>query len=314
MVGVFLALGALQFAASLVAVEGRPCPSAEAVTQRLSALLPTDFDGGGRHARLSHEEDGLRLRVELRDPAGQQTAVRHLDAGGGCEGLADAVAVVLAAAWTVPGDGPFQGSSTDGPRVPMTWGEFAARKPRRLPPVPPIPVDVAISALVSFAGLDVAGGAALEVTAAPRGSRLGGRLGFFGTGLREEPLGPGRAAYTRLAFSLGPRYRLSRGRLFADLHVEGLVATVRVTGSGYSANAGSSDADLGLGGGLRAGFRFAAGDHRGAPRFAIVPFAGFGVAGWLRPQEVRVTGLLPTITLPQVEVLLVAGLAFGAFP
>jgi hypothetical protein len=167
-----------------------------------------------------------------------------------------------------------------------------------------VPWEVAAGAFVSFVGQSAAPGGIVEGWLAPRGRRLGGRLAFLGAGTRDEPLGNGKAVWTRLAVAGGPRYTLQKGSFLISLYAEALLAAVLVRGVGYDRTYDSADLDLGLGGGARVGFRLG----------PIAPWIGGGVAGWLRPQEVQVDGLSATAQLPRFEVLLGGGLSLGKYP
>lgn len=293
--GLLLPIGA---AADLVEVSGTSCPSAAEVTERLQPLLPPG--PAGRRARVERVPSPARpdgrapaelLRIELRDDGGRTLATRYLEAAAPCADLAAAAAVIIAAAW--------QAEVAPAPAEPIRL----QRAPAAAPPPPSLSYDVAAGFLLSFAGSDAAPGADLTVTLGRRGGRLGALAAFSGTGLRDLPLGPGSVSYTRLRLHLGARHRLSRGRLFADLHLAGLLGAVLVEGHGFTESYRSADLDLGLAGGVRVALRLG----------PLAPFLGVALAGWLRAQQVQVTGLPETLTLPRFEVLPAVGVAVGDF-
>ncbi|MCS6914391.1 MAG: hypothetical protein RMK29_06310 [Myxococcales bacterium] len=287
-------LGTLTPAAMAAVVESDAgaCPSASSIEARLASLLPPNAPTVGRKARITRRGD--RLRVELQDATGALLLERELPGTSPCAELAEAVAVVLAAGWTLT-----------APAVQLPSLDLAAPPTLRRPvPPPPRPWEVAGSAWVSFAGTAAAPGGTLEASVAPRGRRLGARIALLGAGPRDEALGPGWVSWTRLAASAGPRYALSKGRFLVSVYGEVLVALVVAQGRGYTESLTSVGGDLGLGGGARIGLRLG----------PIAPFVGGGVAGWLLPQALRVAGLESTSTLPRFEVMLLAGAGVGRFP
>jgi hypothetical protein len=291
--GLIGALAALSLT-GLVEADTGGCPDGNAVEEQLLPLIPPPAQRAPRRAVV--QRSGGVLRVELRDPAGRVLAARELPATASCGDLAAAAAVVLGSAWR----------AAPAPELPPL--HLDADAVLRRPALPPkrLPWEVAASAFVSFAGSGgaPAAGGALETTITPRGRRLGARVVFLGAGLREEPVGPGRAAWTRLALGAGPRYGLDKGRFLLSLHAEGLVAVVLARGEGFAESFQSADVDLGLGGGVRIGLRLG----------PVAPFIGGTILGWLRPQTIHVANIAATVDLPRFEVLLAAGVALGQFP
>lgn len=293
-----LALG-LGLAVGMVEVSGTACPSAAQVSERLQALLSPRAQGLPRKAalRLRTDREAALLQVTLRDGTGRVISERELSADAPCADLATAAAVILAAAW-------------DPDRAPPAAAPIdlrAAAAPRPPAPPPGWSWDLSAAAWVSFAGTAVAPAGSIEGFVAPPRRRLGLRLAFLGFGTRDEPLGPGFARWTRLAFSAGPRYSLAKGSFLISLYGEALLAAVLVQGVDFQENYTSTSADLGLGGGVRVGVRLG----------PVVPFLGGGIAGWLLPQTVLVEGLQglqPGATLPRLDLLLGAGVALGRLP
>ena len=168
----------------------------------------------------------------------------------------------------------------------------------------PLRFDLGAAFVASFVAGAFAPGGTLDLGLAPRGSRWAVRLALMGVSTRDLPLADGRVAWTRVALGLGPRYRISvRTRWLLDLHIEALAALLVANGSGFSQNQQSLNFDPGLGAGARILYRLG----------VAAPFVGVSVAGWLREQQVAVSGLPNTGSIPRVEVLLSAGVAFGRF-
>jgi hypothetical protein len=157
--------------------------------------------------------------------------------------------------------------------------------------------------LGALAGADFAPGAMAEVMVAPGRTNFAARVAVLGTGMRNQPLADGRVAWTRVSLAIGPAWRLGRGRFVLDLHAEALAALLIVEGVGYSTTRQSFDVDPGLGAGARVAVRLG--------RFT--PQVGVAVGGWLRQQQVHVTGTDLVAGLPRFEVFLSAGVGLGNF-
>ena len=275
----------------LVEVDGTSaCPTPSQVAEELRRLLPGDA-AAAEPDRARVESQGGALQVSL-SSAGRRVGTRRLAEGGSCEDLAGAAAVVIA-----------------------TWE--AELRPGRLslpnlrPPAPP-----AAHARTSLAwelgaalvgsldeGAHPTGGGAVDVTLGPGGGRFAGRIGLVGLAPRRAPLGSGSVEWARPALSVGARFRLGGARVRVDLHLELLAALLIVGGSGYESSRREVDFDPGCGAGVRVSLRLG----------RVAPFVGVGVAGWLRRQTARISGIEPSasVDLPRFEALLSTGLLVG---
>lgn len=278
-------------AASSIDVEGpTTCPGPVDVVRELGGLGPAQVEGPRRRARLDIVDGGLR--VELRDDKGRTLAARRLELGPPCAELATAVAVVLAA-WQ---------SELASVVLPLTVGDSAAaarargRSRRR-----GLGYDVGAAFVSSLAGTDYAPGAEVEATLTAGTERFAGRLALLGTGTRSRPLGPGRLQWTRFALAAGPSFAVEGRRLLLDLHVEALLGLLVVDGMGFLTNERAFDFDPGVGAGARLALRAG----------PLWPFVGIFVAGWLRRQQIAVTGITETAEVPRFELGLSIGVAFG---
>jgi hypothetical protein len=171
--------------------------------------------------------------------------------------------------------------------------------PRPAPrPRPDFDVGVAIGLAATASGATV-GGSVLAHVRAP-GQRLGVRVAAAATALRREAIGDAGAQWTRAQLELGPSLRVRPGRLLVDLHLHAAAALVAVAGEGFASNYQSLGWDAGLGAGLRLGLPL---------RWAL-PFVGVSATAYLRPQDLLVTGLPGSTTLPRFDAVI--SLGFGA--
>ena len=274
----------LALASALVTVEGETdCPTPAAVSSALESLSPAAT--GTRHlARLARDDQGLH--IELVDEAGHVDKTRTLEPAGSCADLAGAAAIVISA---------WEGELERG-RPPVVLLVQAPR-PRR------VTYEVGGGFAAALTGRDFAPGGIVEVRVGSRRGRFGGRFAFTGTDARELALGNGHATWTRFQLALGPQIRFRPGRFMFDLHADGVVAVLMVSGVGFGAPKRDLDVDPGLGGGVRAAIRLG----------PVAPFLGVNAVGWLRRQLVGVTGLAQTAELPRYDLSFVVGLAFGTF-
>lgn len=282
---------AVAILATLVQVTGAgDCPSAAAVEAALARLGPAPVPDRVGKLRLDEREGSLRLT--LFDHAGRPVGEHHLPTDGSCLELADAAALVVAV-WRRPLDtGP--GSPLPSLSPPLAALRSALERPPR------VSYDVSVGVAAGFTpGAGVAFGGAVDVALGPKGSRWAGRLGALGLAPQVHDFGPGQVSWTRPALSLGARVQLSRARFAFDLHAEALAALLVATGSGFANSSSSFDFDPGLGAGVRVGYRIG----------RAVPFLAARVIGWIRSQTVSLEGFEPGYRLPQIDVLLVAGIA-----
>lgn len=273
----------LGLALGLARVEGQStCPSPDEVTSALAAQ-PGPADSG-YVARLG-VEDGA-LRIDSVDAAGRAVRTRRLPGSASCAELATATAVIVA-----------------------TWvGELRAQpavdvhlRPRPRPSK--VRWDLGAGFTAGLIGGSFSPGGILELQLAPRGFPLGARLALLGEAPRTLGVDAGSVKYARPMVELGPNVRLHPWRMLIDLHAELSLATLVLQGEGFSSTRRDFDADVGLGGGARAAIRVG----------PVAPFLGAQVVGWLRDQEVQVSGLNGKSSLPRYELLLSIGVAFGSF-
>jgi hypothetical protein len=171
-------------------------------------------------------------------------------------------------------------------------------------------IELGAAFLASFAGGAFAPGGQIDLAVTPRRSDWAARLSFLAAATRDLELGDGRASWTRFGLGIGPRYRVRRGQRWRfDLHADGYAALVMMKGAGFRQNELALNFDPGLGLGGRAALRLG----RGAPFFGAAPFIGVDLVGWLRRQEVMTLASV-SADLPQLEVLLTAGVAIGRSP
>jgi hypothetical protein len=262
---------------------GVDCPSAEAVSRRLAALLPVA--AAQRSDRVLIDVVGGRMEIELSSPTLAAAEVRSVDAVGSCEDMAGVAAVVVAT-W----EAELHGAEPTPPVAAPT-----IQRPLRRP----LRWEIAAAFVASVSGGGFAPGAQAKlVVALPRG--VVAVAGVEGAGYRALALDPGRVDWTRAALDLGAGYRYRRGRFVLDGNAELLLGLVAVTGRGYSQSSTAFSFDTGVGAGVRLGM--VAG--------RLVPFIGFAAAGWLRPIQAHVEGVAQTVSLPRWELQPVAGLAF----
>jgi hypothetical protein len=282
----FVALAlSIGVAPELLAVEGNTeCPTAAEVASELRALLGSTANTA-RNERVALSSSDGGLDIELRSAAGERLATRHLPRVASCGDLASAAAVVIAS-W-----------QTEVPPLPSATVELVRATPRP----PALRYDVGAEFLASLDG-NFAPGGLIDATLAPSHSRWGARLGALATATRDQPVGAGHAAWTRAALLLGPRVRLTYKALLVDFDAGLALALLYARGSGFSVEHTSYNIDPGLAAGARLGVRWG----------PVAPVLGLAVAGWPRRQELDVSGASPA-TLPQWDLLISAGLVFGAF-
>jgi hypothetical protein len=261
------------------------CPSASAVEENLSVLLPAEAVRPGTVAVISRA-DGLAIHLQ---PEGtEQSEERSLAVGSGCEERAKAAAVAIATWW------PTQPAAKDITPAPVAV-TLATPAPRPKAHV----VTVAAGGFASLIAGSAAPGVRAEATWAPWASALAFRLDLAGTGARGASLAPGQVQFRRLASEIGAAW--SRGPLRLD--GAAVVSLVFVEGQGYTANQQSSGTSLGLSAGARLSWKIG----RWAPWLEMR-----GVA-WPQSQRIFVTdsatGTRSQSSLPHGELQLGAGIS-----
>jgi hypothetical protein len=225
---------------------------------------------------------------------------------------APAASVPAAALETPPGPPPAAAppaAPLEAPPAPPS----AAPEPARAPAVavraasPAAPRRELGWSLGAGGGVVTAGrGSAAPLVTAGLELRAGGawaaRLALSGAGLRTLSLGDGEVAWRRATAALGLARRWGGATAFTSLGADALVGASSIEGRRFSVN--ETQTSLELGGQVSA---------RGGVRLAAVPLVLWGEAaavGWAREQRVNVGGTAWTDTLPRIDFLLTAGIAF----
>jgi hypothetical protein len=261
------------------------CPSASAIEENLSVLLPAEVVRPGTAAVMSRA-DGLA--IHLQPEGSEQSEERSITVGSGCEERAKAAAVAIATWW------PTQPAAKDSTPVPVAVTLVTAA-PRPKAHV----VTVAAGGFASLIAGSAAPGVHAEVTWAPWASALAFRVDLAGTGAHGASLGAGQVQFRRMASEAGVAW--SRGPLRLD--GAAVLSLVFVEGQGYTSNQQSSGTSLGLSAGARLSWALG----RWAPWLELR-----GVA-WPQSQQIFVTdsatGTRSQRSLPHVELQLGAGVS-----
>ncbi|HRI49781.1 MAG TPA: hypothetical protein PLW65_06325 [Pseudomonadota bacterium] len=273
-------------AASAVVIAGSSeCPSVAAVQGLVSQLLPGYESADSVYINQVEGE----LALEMHSVVHGTVFHRRLPSRHSCAEQAVIAATVIAA-WQV------DSQSTPAPPPPVTVP----------PPAPPTrrllyEAGAAVTATVTE-GTFTAGGL-LDLLLLPGSRRFGLRLGVLGSGLRPVPIGAGQVNWTRIGLRASGGYRFLAGpsRLWSiDCFADTAVAVAYLAGQGFDVVYSSYAIDVAAGGSVRLGRQLG----------PVRPFVELAITGWLRPQAVTAySGSLQTATLPQLEVLLSAGLA-----
>ncbi len=280
----------LSFLAAAPRVVGElTCPASAEVEARVAALLPEAEGSPGHLVRLEHGPAGIR--VQMRAATGELLAERTVPSDGPCERLASTIAVVIAA-WEAelrPGELPM-------PVLPPP--------PPVRPSAPPQSREWTLGAGVSLTAASatpwVVPGIGLEASLGPVDRGLGALVALDASAPRQLPLGSGHVRWQRFALAAGPRYRLAVSPRL-EFHLAGLGALLSVRGVGYLADLAQLGVDLGVGGGARLAFA----------QGPLAPWMKLEARGWLRRQEAQVTGVEGQVVLPNLELMLTAGVSVG---
>ena len=276
-------------AAAQVVVGDSACPTATEVAahlENIGGLAP------GRSARITRVENALTIKL-IADPA-QLVGERTFEvAGESCSDLAEAAAVILAA---LQSESASKESEVSFPR------ESTQRKPSLPSSRRSLTYDLGAAFVADFAGSAFAPGGEIEASIG-RGHWLG-RIALSGSAARSLALGTGRVDWFRVSPSLGPELRFLWKHVLLDVHVDLQLAALHVSGAHFGTNLQKFQFDPGLGAGARLGIRAG----------PFVPFVGVAVVGWFLSQESSASGPSPaTVTVPQFDLLLLAGIGVGKF-
>ena len=327
------------------------CPSPDAVASRLRLLLPADGElPPGAWLEIARPATNMgtlggfpnppaMLRGEQSSPAPHAAAgsaaageievrmmvgtppralgVRRLASPGSCDEAAQAAAVV-AATWTASYRSP----------PPLWFGDSSPSAIRKVDTESPIPFPrpdgaaaggiraVAPSATnaESFAldvGAAFGAAAATSGTAAPflaaevdlRRHASGARLLAIAFGARTIGLGMGQVAWRRLMAGAGVAH--AWGTPAVQLQVGGdiVAGATFLEGSGFAQNAATTSFDAAAGPWARLAAPLAA-----AP---VTVWVGAQGLAWAREQRIRVDGAVSTGSLPRLDLLVGAGLAWN---
>jgi hypothetical protein len=135
---------------------------------------------------------------------------------------------------------------------------------------------------------------------------LGLDLGLDGTTSRSAPVGAltGAAAWLRATLAAGPAWRPRRGSLRADLHVQGLLGVLHVSGVDVSQPASDTTLQLGVGAGGRIALLTG----------TSALWLGFDTRGWPGTQRLLIANDPDQGRLARLELVASLGLEMGLGP
>jgi hypothetical protein len=321
-IGSALVLAILNLA--VVVDGGISCPSPEAVKRELEELMPSGSEPREPDiAELSREGEDVHL--DLRRGDGSFVATRNIAGGRGCDDLAAAAAVVIAA-WEAdlvsdvtppvslaPPPPPIRHRSRRfgsallamAPTGPSAQALPAVVNPR---PVPEhagrTQADFSVGLGGALAGGSLATGLVIDAFARQVEGPLALRVGLELTTPHRNDLGAdlGAVEWRHYTLDTGVVYRATNEDTFLDWHTSLKLAALHVDLLGSAEQTSTTLGDFGLGTGLRLGFGTPA--HR-----RVLPWVGFDFTIWSRNSTVSNSTL--TVDLPGVEVGLTVGFAGG---
>lgn len=275
-------LSLLLLAGGPTVISASDCPSARAVEERLTVLLPESALPGITTVHPTAE--GLLVDLRPDDPA--FAAQRSVTVGSACEQRAEAAAVIIATWWPTEPKGTSPGAGVDS--------HDGHKKIVRV-------LALSVGGYASFVSGSVAPAAQAEASLTPRGQGFGVRLAAGGTLSHEDTLGQGKVSWSRASLELGPTYDLRFVRF--DAGVVGSLLWTR--GSGFTEDRKESGFAAGITLGVRAAI----------PWDRVQPWLSLRGLVWPQAQQMYVndsaTGLLSNRPLPHAEIQLGAGVAFS---
>jgi hypothetical protein len=337
MIFILLSTALLVLASGAPDVRGEiACPSPEAVAVRLRSLLPANSQlPPGSWLEIATPAAGAEAsdQIEVRMMAGappRALGVRRLSVPPSCDDAAQAVAVV-AATWTANYLSPPPLWFGEATGETTTGGARAGSVDTSPPPFSPLGPAVSLPAATvagairrtataaaadrEAGGLEIgaAFGAAASTagTAAPfvdvevdlRRNASAARLLVMAFGARTIDLGSGQVAWRRLMAGGGVAH--AWGPAAAQVQVGGdiVAGATFLEGTGFVQNAASTSFDAGAGPWVRVA----------APLAAVPVTVWVGAQGlaWVRQQRVRVDGAASSDSLPRLDLLVGAGLAWN---
>lgn len=276
------------------------CPAAEAVSERLWALLPVR-EPGNATARL--RIDGPSMRIDL-SAVGEQMQSRLLPADGDCAARAELAAYVIAA-WL--------------DAMPVRAVRAPGIPPRERPPIEeptplrlfdePLSISTATMLGAALVGESDSAGAAvgaLVLVGMPNLVEEGGWVAEASyVSAREIALGQGKVSFRRATFTVALTYDFYRARWIVRGQLGAGLGVLMTTGSGFVAANSATSVMWGLDLGLVLARRFARDEA----------WLGLGALGWPQGRSVytRVDGSSQTMSedFPSWDFRLVVGYSFG---
>jgi len=324
MISFTLSLALMALGSSAPDVRGdSDCPSPDAVASRLRLLLPADGElppgawleiARPAAAAGSAAAGEIEVRMMVGTPP-RALGVRRLSSPGSCDEAAQAAAVV-AATWTASyrsppplwfGDSPPPAVRKVDAASPLTQpGAGTAGGIRAVAPAATNVESFALDVGAAFGAAAATSGTAAPFLAAEvdlRRHASGARLLAMAFGARTIGLGMGQVAWRRLMAGAGVAH--AWGTPAVQLHVGGdvVAGATFLEGSGFAQNAATTSFDAGAGPWARLAAPLAA-----AP---LTVWVGAQGLAWAREQRIRVDGAVSTGSLPRLDLLVGAGLAWN---
>jgi hypothetical protein len=284
-----------------IAVEGAgECPSAVDVEQRIQALGVKGPLDAVHRARIEASPEGLTIR--LSDSNGALLGEKTLAVTSSCQERAEAAAALIGA-WeaslVAPQPNLGIGTASDAP--------VSAPPPRALPRPWTFEIGASFNVAADRAGLGAGFLGFLSLTAGSRGP--GADLWLGALGARHIPLSDfginsgDDLTWQRFPLGLGAHARLFGDPVRVDVHAEALIALLTLSApASLLPRATAYSADAGAGLGARAQMKLG----------AVLIWLGAAAVVWPGKTTIAIGGAQSTQTLPQFELLIQQGLAFGA--
>jgi len=291
-------------------VDGAPgCPDAATMKAALNGMLPVRTDDAGPDLlRLSPTADGLDVR--LTEAGGAMIGEKRLRATGSCQEQAQTVAV-LVAAWETrwrsgaPPALPRPARDATPPSPPAAPSPPTTVTRQDLLPEPnaaPLEIETRAGLLASVAGGTVAPAVTCDVGLGTKGSRFAVAVGVLAVAGHDTQVGPATARWQRLGGTIDLRSRLPVPGFSLEMHAAAAFTALSLTGEALPRTNSGTLFDPGVLVGFRARL----------PVPVVVPWLEATAAFWPAAHTAYVTGTDAQRDLPSFEVLLGAGVSFGA--
>ena len=284
-----------------ITVEGTTtCPTAAEVESRLGPLVQGGAgpDGDSQSVRLHRE--GQALHISLVRADGHLLAWRSVDGSHGCDALAEAAAVIVAAWKSDVGARPLlAASSGTAPSLGASTASQGALE--RAAPGPAW--GLAVAGGVTVAGTAAAPAAVMSFAHAPvPASAWAVRGAVVYQGEREAGLPGGKLRWQRWVLELGPQVQGAVGALGWELHLALAGGLTRLSGRGLVDPRAHSDSGLGV----ATGARLVLG------RTGARPFLDLGLRAWPTRIVAYAGGSTVAETaIARLEAALMLGVAVG---